>query len=99
MSIEFTGPGWANPVLFDINHPIFKTAEDALKAGFGSEPVYIREGGSIPVAETFWNQLNAPVVLMGFGSEFDGAHAPNEHFSIENFINAIKTSADFFVSV
>jgi acetylornithine deacetylase/succinyl-diaminopimelate desuccinylase-like protein len=99
VSIEFIGPGWASPVLFDVSHPIFKTAEQALKSGFNSEPVYIREGGSIPVAETFFKELNAPVLLMGFGSEYDGAHAPNEHFSVEHFINAIKTSAHLMENI
>jgi acetylornithine deacetylase/succinyl-diaminopimelate desuccinylase-like protein len=94
VSLEFIGPGWANPVLFDTKHAIFRTAQEALKAGFGKEPVYIREGGSIPVVETFWRELEAPVLLMGFGSNLDGAHSPNEHFGLDHFINGAKTSAN-----
>ena len=56
VSIEFFGPGWANPVLFNVDSPIFETAKKAMTAGFGKEPVYIREGGSIPVVETFWKR-------------------------------------------
>jgi acetylornithine deacetylase/succinyl-diaminopimelate desuccinylase-like protein len=99
VSLEFFGPGWANPVLFNIDSPIFETAKKAMATGFGKEPVYIREGGSIPVVETFWKQLGAPVLLMGFGSEFDGAHAPNEHFGLTNFISAVKTSAHLIANI
>lgn len=99
VSLEFVGPGWSAPVLFDVSHPVFKAAQEALKAGFGNEPVYIREGGSIPVAETFWRELDAPVLLMGFGSEFDGAHSPNEHFGLDNFIGAVKTSVSLIENI
>jgi acetylornithine deacetylase/succinyl-diaminopimelate desuccinylase-like protein len=99
VSLEFVRPVWASPVLFDVQHAIYEAAARALKAGFGKEPVYIREGGSIPVVETFWKELEAPVLLMGFGSEFDGAHSPNECFGIDHFISAIKTSAHLLENV
>lgn len=99
VTLEFFGPGWANPVLFNVDSPIFDAAKKAMTAGFGKEPVYIREGGSIPVVETFWKQLGAPVLLMGFGSEFDGAHAPNECFALTNFISAVKTSAHLIANI
>jgi succinyl-diaminopimelate desuccinylase len=65
----------------------------ALKAGFGSDPVFIRSGGSIPVVNTFWKELRRPVILMGFGLDSDGAHSTNEKFKIDNFLKGIKTSA------
>jgi acetylornithine deacetylase/succinyl-diaminopimelate desuccinylase-like protein len=100
VDIEITGPDHiAAPVAFDINHPVIKAAASALKTGFGKEPVYIREGGSIAVAETFWKELGAQVALMGFGNELDGAHSPNERLSVENFINAVKTSAELIRTV
>lgn len=91
--IEIQGPiAGAEPVLFDIKNPMFQAGLDALNAGFGAEPVYIRCGGSIPVVNTFVQQLNKPVVLMGFGLDSDGAHSVNEKFKIDNFINGIKSS-------
>ena len=94
--VEIDGPLSATlPVLFDVSSPAIQVAKDALKFGFGAEPVFIRCGGSIPVANTFWRELQKPVVLMGFGLDSDGAHSSNERFKIESFINGAKTSAYF----
>jgi len=93
---EISGPiSSSPPVLFNVEDPVIQVAKEALKFGFGSEPLFIRCGGSIPVAGTFWQELGKPVVLMGFGLDSDGAHSSNEHFTIESFINAVKTSAYF----
>lgn len=94
--VQIEGPFSATPpVLFDVGNPAIQVAKDALKFGFGAEPVFIRCGGSIPVANTFWQELRKPVVLMGFGLDSDGAHSSNERFKIESFINGAKASAYF----
>jgi len=72
-----------------------KAAVEALAATYGREPVFMREGGSIPIAALFDAVLGAPVVLMGFGLPDDGAHAPNEKFSLEQFRRGMKTVAEF----
>ena len=64
---QMTGPSGSNAVLFDVHHPIMQAGKEALKQGFGHDPVYIREGGSIPVVKTFWEELKIPVVMLGFG--------------------------------
>ena len=94
--VEIEGPSSGTPpVLFDVGNPAIQVAKDALKFGFGAEPVFIRCGGSIPVANTFWRELQKPVVLMGFGLDSDGAHSSNERFKIQSFINGARTSAYF----
>jgi len=93
---EISGPMSSSPpVLFNVEDPVIQVAKEALKIGFGAEPLFIRCGGSIPVAGTFWQELEKPVVLMGFGLDSDGAHSSNEHFKVESFINGVKTSASF----
>jgi len=72
-----------------------QAAAAALTATYGREPVFMREGGSIPIAALFDAVLGAPVVLMGFGLPDDGAHAPNEKFSLEQFRRGMKTVAEF----
>jgi acetylornithine deacetylase/succinyl-diaminopimelate desuccinylase-like protein len=57
--------------------------------------VFVREGGSIPIASLFDKVLNAPVVLMGFGLPDDTIHAPNEKFSLMQFKKGMKTVAEF----
>lgn len=81
------------PVMFDINNPAFQATQEALRQGFGSDPVFIRCGGSIPVVSTFVEQFGCPVVLMGLGLDSDGPHSPNEHFSLDSFIRGAKASA------
>ncbi len=70
-------------------------AATALKEVYGQEPVYIREGGSIPVAALFYEQLNVPVVLMGFGLPDDNLHAPNEKYLLDQFFKGVRTVASF----
>jgi acetylornithine deacetylase/succinyl-diaminopimelate desuccinylase-like protein len=92
--IEISAPAVsARPVIFDVENPWIKAGRKALARGFGAEPVFTRCGGSIPVVETLHEQLGVPIVLMGFGLDSDGAHSPNEQFSLENFRNGIRTSA------
>lgn len=75
----------ACPVTMDFKHPLMKAAESAIKDSFGKKPVYIREGGSIPVVSTFQRDLNALPILIGLGLPTDGAHAPNEHLTLADF--------------
>lgn len=81
------------PVLTDLNSSAVGTAREAVSKGFGTNPVFIREGGSIPIVETFQSALKAPVVLLGFGRPDDGAHGPNEKMNVEDFWKGVRTSA------
>ena len=58
--------GGGLPSLTPIDHPATQAAARALEATFGRAPVYIREGGSIPVCASFDSILGLPVVLLGF---------------------------------
>jgi acetylornithine deacetylase/succinyl-diaminopimelate desuccinylase-like protein len=70
-------------------------ATAALREVYGREPVFIREGGSIPVAALFDSVLNVPIVLMGFSLPDDNLHAPNEKYSLEQFSKGLRTVASF----
>ena len=73
------------PSLTPMDHPATQAAARSLRAIHGVDPVYIREGGSIPVTSAFDHTLGLPVVLLGFAQPSCNAHAPNEWFSLENF--------------
>jgi acetylornithine deacetylase/succinyl-diaminopimelate desuccinylase-like protein len=83
----------AKPVLLPVDAPAAKAAREAVKQGFGVDPVLIREGGSIPVVEVFGRVLNAPVVLLGLGRPDDRAHGPDEKLNLEDFQKGVRTSA------
>ncbi|BDG60734.1 dipeptidase [Caldinitratiruptor microaerophilus] len=84
-------PGGARAVLTPHDHPAVQAARQALREAYGVEPVLVRMGGSIPVAETFATVLGLPVVLLGFGLPEENFHAPNEHFHLENFDGGLRT--------
>ena len=67
--------GGGRPHLTRVDHPATRAAARALEATFGRAPVYIREGGSIPVSASFDESLGLPIVLMGFTPPDDHAHA------------------------
>ncbi|HEX6387637.1 MAG TPA: dipeptidase [Anaerolineae bacterium] len=79
----------------DLTAPAIKAAAVAYKKVFGREPVYAREGGSIPVISQFQTELGVETVLMGFGLPDDRIHAPNERFYLPNFYRGIQTSIHF----
>ncbi len=85
----------ANPILINRNSSAIQAAISAFKNSFSKEPVFIREGGSIPIVEQFVDYLKKPVVLLGLGLPNDNIHSPNENFDINNFIGGIKASAYF----
>jgi acetylornithine deacetylase/succinyl-diaminopimelate desuccinylase-like protein len=80
------------PALVDRKHPAVQAAAFAYKKVFGTLPVFLRSGGSIPVVNVFKESLRIPTVLMGFGLPDDRIHAPNEKFHLPNFYRGIETS-------
>ena len=82
------GPGFLMPLESDTLH----AAEAAIEMGFGRRPVFMREGGSIPIVNAFSEALKADVLLLGWGQNDDNLHAPNEKFSLADFHRGILTS-------
>jgi acetylornithine deacetylase/succinyl-diaminopimelate desuccinylase-like protein len=91
--VEVTFQNGGLPSLTPIDHPATQAAARALEATFGVEPLYIREGGTIPVGASFEGILGLPVVLLGFTPADDHAHAPNEWMDLRNFESGIRTVA------
>ena len=65
-------------------------AQRALKSTFDSDPALIREGGSIPIVQSFKDVLNVDTLLLGLALPDCQIHSPNENFSIENFYDGIR---------
>jgi acetylornithine deacetylase/succinyl-diaminopimelate desuccinylase-like protein len=85
----------AAPSLVDPESPFVRAGAEALKQYFGTETVYIRSGGSIPIVGLFDKYLGFPSVLMGFGLPDDNLHAPNEKFHLPNFYRGIEAVARY----
>ena len=82
-------------ILVTPDSPPIHAAIEALKETYGKEPVFLREGGSIPIAALFSEILGAPVVLMGFSLPDDSPHSPNEKYSLGQFFKGVRTVASF----
>ncbi len=85
----------APPSLVDPENPFLTKAAEVMTEVFGSETVYIRSGGSIPIVGTFNQYLGIPSVMMGFGLPDDNLHAPNEKFYLPNFFRGIDAVARY----
>ncbi len=82
-----------NPALVDSSSPAALAAIAALSRAYPNvKPSLVRTGGTIPVVSVFREVLNAPVLLVDYGLPDDGAHGPNERFTLECFEKGIETS-------
>jgi acetylornithine deacetylase/succinyl-diaminopimelate desuccinylase-like protein len=68
------------PYLAPIGGPYHAAAAKAVRATFGKEPAFVREGGSIGAVLTMERLLKAPVIFLGLSLPEHGYHAINENF-------------------
>ncbi len=80
----------------DLDDPAVEAAAAAYEQAFGRRPVYLREGGTLPIVGLLNKVLQIPVVMMGFGLPDDGLHAPNEKFYLPNFYRGIETVIHYY---
>jgi len=74
------------PYAMDPHSRFGKAAQAALRETFdGRDPALIREGGSIPIVQSFKDILGADTLLLGLALPDCQAHAPNENFPLANF--------------
>lgn len=66
-----------------------------MKAVWGKEPLYRREGGSVPVVAQMQTILGMESVLTGFGLPDDNLHAPNEKLTLGPWYRGIDTFIHF----
>ncbi len=67
-----------------------KAAQRALATTFDKPVAFIREGGSIPITQTFKEVLGVDTLLLGLALPDCKAHSPNENFAIDNFYAGIR---------
>ncbi|MEE2827334.1 MAG: dipeptidase [Planctomycetota bacterium] len=88
-------PGFVLP----LENPFMQAASNAIEQGFGTKPVMVRSGGSIPVVNSFSSQLNIDTLLLGWGQDDDNPHSPNEKFSLADFHKGIRSSAHLWQEI
>ena len=71
----------------------------AVRAGFGKEPVFIREGGSIGAVATMQQAWRVPILFLGLSLPEHGYHAPNEYFDWGQASGGIRAFAAYLAEL
>ena len=99
VEVKVTRMHGGRPWMTEFDNKFVRAAGRAIEKGFGKEPVFNREGGSIPVVSTFEEELGVPSVLFGVGLPDENAHAPDERLDLGNFHNGIIASAYLYEEI
>ncbi len=100
LSFEFTSYHGCPAFVFDPTSPYIEAAAEAIREAWGVQQVrLIREGGSIPVVQTFKDVLGVDTLLLGWGQNTDNLHSPNEHFSVADFHRGTRASASLWAKL
>ena len=88
------------PYLTDPHSHFGKAAQAALARAFGTNHIaLIREGGSIPIINTFKRVLGVDTLLLGLALPDCAAHGPNENFPVENFFAGIRLNQELLAEL
>ncbi len=83
-------PGSARPFAIRHDHPALEPARRVLRELYGKEPLVVRTGGTIPVAELFQQTVGADMIFFAWGMPDSQVHAPNESMRLEDLRRAMR---------
>lgn len=78
---------------------VLETLKRAMNDEFGTEPVYVWEGASIPIIPKLSQISRAEPLLVGFGLDEDNIHSPNESFSLRQFEEGYRYVTGFLRAI
>ncbi len=70
----------------------FRAADAAVAAVWGRPPLYLREGGSIPIIPQIKRATGLDSVMLGLFLPEDNLHAPNESFNLDVMRKGVETA-------
>lgn len=77
----------------------FRAADAAIERFFGNRPLYLREGGSVPIIADLKTKCGLDSVMIGLFLPDDNLHAPNESFHLGVMKNGIEVSREVLRSI
>ena len=80
----------------DLMKKAFRVAEGCIERGFGSSPIFLREGGSIPIIQDLKEVAGLDSLMIGLFTNEDNLHAPDESFHLGIMDRAIHSFESFF---
>lgn len=92
-------PPWATATVIDTGgacrafeirreHPTLLAAAEVIRELYGKEPLSIRLGGTLPIAEVFLDELGAEMVFFSWEQPDNNLHAPNEFVRLSDLAMA-----------
>lgn len=91
VTVKMTRHHGGRPVIVPLDNPYMGAATKALREAFNCEPLFIREGGSIPIVADFKSILGVDTLLIGYALPDNRAHSPNENFHIPTMFKGIES--------
>ena len=80
----------------DRHNRFMKVFEKCLSDEWGQDPLYVREGGTMPVTATLEDLLKCPVMHVPLGQNSDSAHLANERLRRVNLLKGKNVLRRFF---
>jgi len=77
----------------------FDSADASIAKAFGKRPIYLREGGSIPVIADFKSRAGLDALMIGLFTPVDNLHAPDESFDLSIMDNAINAFEQIIIGI
>jgi len=72
------------------DHFALKAADSALAAVYGSRPLRVRMGGTVPISELFERHMGLDTVFFSFSTADEDFHAPNEFFRVHRLHEGLE---------
>jgi acetylornithine deacetylase/succinyl-diaminopimelate desuccinylase-like protein len=94
--VRVEADGMLRPYAADLGGPYAEALRKALRFGFGKDPAFIREGGSIGAVVTMAERWKAPVMFLGLSLPEHGYHAPNERFDWGQASGGMRAFVKYF---
>jgi acetylornithine deacetylase/succinyl-diaminopimelate desuccinylase-like protein len=95
-SVRVEREGMLHPYKGSFTGPYVDCVKRAIRAGFGKDPAFVREGGSIGAVVTMQNTWKVPMLFMGLSLPEHGYHAPNEYYDWGQASGGMKAFAHYF---
>jgi acetylornithine deacetylase/succinyl-diaminopimelate desuccinylase-like protein len=92
VSLEIIPGHYGEAYFIHPESPDSRAAQEALTETFGTPPLLLRDGASIPIVTHFKKIFDVDILLLGLANPDCGMHSPNENILLENFLNGIRLS-------
>lgn len=98
-SVKVECDGMLHPFKGWSTGPYVEAIQQAIRAGFGKDPAFTREGGSIGAVVSMEKAWKVPILFLGLSLPEHGYHAPNERFDWRQASGGMKAFATYFAEL